>query len=55
MTEVDAIRKAHPNVGVHVFDADHGFHCDQRPQYNPRVANIAAILTERLFLDNLRS
>ena len=55
MTEVDAIRNAHPNVGVHVFDADHGFHCDQRPQYNPRAANIAAMLTERLFLDNLRS
>ncbi|MBM09321.1 MAG: carboxymethylenebutenolidase [Magnetovibrio sp.] len=55
MTEVNAIRNAHPDVSVHVFDADHGFNCDQRSQYDPRAASVAAMLTERLFSENLRN
>lgn len=55
MADVDAIRAAQPDVDVHVYDADHGFHCDMRGQFNPRAANIAAMRTERLFADNLRT
>ena len=55
MAEVNAIRNAHPNVAVHVFEADHGFNCDQRSQYDPRAASVAAMLTERLFSENLRN
>jgi len=55
MDEVETIAKAQPGVAVHVYDADHGFHCDQRGQFNPRAANIAAMRTARLFDDNLRA
>lgn len=55
MAEVEKIKAAQPGVGVHVYDADHGFHCDQRGQFNPRAANIAAMRTARLFDDNLRT
>jgi carboxymethylenebutenolidase len=54
MADVEAIAAAQPNVGVHTYDADHGFHCDQRGQFNPRAANIAGMRTGRLFDDNLR-
>ncbi len=55
MAEVETIAKAQPNVAVHVYDADHGFHCDQRGQFDPRAANIAAMRTGRLFDANLRA
>jgi carboxymethylenebutenolidase len=54
MADVEAIAAAQPNVGVHIYDADHGFHCDQRGQFAPRAANIAAMRTARLFDENLR-
>lgn len=54
MAEVEKIAAAQPDVMVHTYDADHGFHCDQRGQFNPRAANIAAMRTGRLFDANLR-
>jgi len=55
MADVDAISAAQPDVEVFVYDdADHGFHCDQRGQFNPRAANIAAMRTGRLFDANLK-
>jgi carboxymethylenebutenolidase len=41
---VRAFEKAHPEVEVHVYDADHGFNCDQRGSYN---AGAAATARER--------
>ncbi len=55
IAEVEKIAAAQPGVAVHVYDADHGFHCDHRGQFNPRAANIAAMRTARLFDDNLRA
>ncbi|MEK9723332.1 MAG: dienelactone hydrolase family protein [Rhodospirillaceae bacterium] len=49
MSEVDAISAAHPDVTVHLYDADHGFHCDQRGSFNARAANVAGMRTIRLF------
>ena len=54
MDEVTTIANAQPDVSVYVYDADHGFHCDQRGQFNPRATNIAAMRTARLFDANLR-
>lgn len=51
MADVDAIKAAHPNARIFVYEADHGFHCDQRDQFNPRAANIAGMRTIRLFDD----
>ena len=52
LSDVDQIAKAHPDVSVHIYDADHGFHCDMRGSFNPRSANIAGMRTIRLF-DNM--
>jgi carboxymethylenebutenolidase len=38
---VEAFRKAHPTVEVHVYAANHGFNCDQRGSYNEAAANLA--------------
>ena len=49
MADVEKITISHPQVKVHVYDADHGFHCDFRKQFDPRAANIAGMRTIRLF------
>ena len=38
---VEAFRKAHPEVEVHIYAANHGFNCDQRGSCD-RVAALAA-------------
>ena len=38
---VQAFARAHPEVQVHVYDADHGFNCDQRGSYDEAAANTA--------------
>ncbi len=38
---VQAFAAAHPGVEVHLYDADHGFHCDQRPSYDASAAQLA--------------
>jgi carboxymethylenebutenolidase len=46
---VEAFRKAHPEVEVHVYDADHGFNCDQRGSYNAEAAKLARERTLAFF------
>ncbi len=41
MDAVDAIRAKHPKADIHVYDADHGFNCDQRASYNDTAAALA--------------
>ena len=38
---VQAFARAHPDVQVHVYDADHGFNCDQRASYDAVAAGKA--------------
>ena len=38
---VEAFRKSHPNVEVHVYNANHGFNCDQRGSWNEPAAKLA--------------
>ena len=52
-TEVDAVRKAHPELPVHVYPAGHGFNCDQRASYEPKSAEIARERTLAFFAKNL--
>ncbi|MEO7336107.1 MAG: dienelactone hydrolase family protein [Caldimonas sp.] len=44
---IDAVRKAHPEVEVHVYPAGHGFNCDQRSAYHPDSAALARERTLR--------
>jgi carboxymethylenebutenolidase len=41
MEGVNALIKAHPEVEVHIYNADHGFNCDQRGAYNEEAATKA--------------
>ena len=53
IADVEVIEARHPSAEIFVYEADHGFHCDQRGQFNPRAANIAGMRTIRLFDDIL--
>ena len=44
LESVEAFKKAQPEVEVHVYEADHGFNCDQRGSYD---ASAAATALER--------
>jgi carboxymethylenebutenolidase len=41
LNSVEAFRKAHPQVEVHIYHADHGFNCDQRASYDEASARLA--------------
>jgi carboxymethylenebutenolidase len=41
MDSVEAFKKAHPEVEVHVYACGHGFNCDQRGSYNEAAAKLA--------------
>ena len=41
--------RAHPDVQVHVYDADHGFNCDQRGSYDEASALVARDRTLAFF------
>lgn len=50
MDQVDAVRKAHPEVQVFVYEgAGHGFNCDARSSYNPEAAALARRRTLEFF------
>ncbi len=52
-SDVEAIQKAHPEAIVHLYDADHGFNCNQRAQYDEASAALARERTLAFFAANL--
>ncbi len=50
---VEAFKKAQPAVTVHVYDANHGFNCDQRGSYNEAAAKLARERTLAFFAQHL--
>ncbi len=53
MEGITAFSKAHPEVQVHVYAANHGFNCDQRGSYNEPAATAARARTLAFFADKL--
>ncbi|RYY67668.1 MAG: dienelactone hydrolase family protein [Comamonadaceae bacterium] len=49
LESVEAFKKAHPEVEVHVYEADHGFNCDQRGSYDAPAATLAKERTLAFF------
>jgi carboxymethylenebutenolidase len=41
LESVEAFKKAHPDVEVHIYHANHGFNCDQRASYDAASAKEA--------------
>ena len=53
MEGIEAFTKAHPEVEVHVYPANHGFNCDQRGSYNEAAARLARERTLTFFAAHL--
>ncbi|MBK6659550.1 MAG: dienelactone hydrolase family protein [Proteobacteria bacterium] len=49
MSDVETIRRAQPDVQIFVYDADHGFNCDERASYDETSASIALDRTLNFF------
>ena len=50
---VEAFKKAHPEVEVHLYAADHGFNCDRRGSYDAEAAKLARERTLAFFAQKL--
>src|SRR4051812_26590659 len=53
LESVQAFAKAHPEAEVHLYQADHGFNCDQRGSYNAESAKLARERTLAFFQKHL--
>lgn len=53
MEGIEAFKKAHPEVQVHVYSANHGFNCDQRSSYDQAAADLARERTLVFLADQL--
>jgi carboxymethylenebutenolidase len=51
--EIEKIRKAQQELPLFVYDAGHGFNCDQRRDYEPQSAKLARERTLEFFRKNL--
>jgi carboxymethylenebutenolidase len=49
LESVEAFKKAHPEVEVHIYSADHGFNCDARGSYDAPAAKQARERTLAFF------
>lgn len=49
MSDVDAIKAAHADIPVYVYDADHGFNCDARGSYDQPASATALERTLNFF------
>jgi carboxymethylenebutenolidase len=41
LADVEKIRRAHPDIAIYIYPAEHGFNCSRRPSYNPAAAELA--------------
>ncbi len=51
--DIEAIQREHPEALVYLYDADHGFNCDRRAQYDEASAVLAQDRTLAFFAANL--
>lgn len=53
METVEKFKAAQPDVPVHVYDAGHGFNCDERASYNAAAAELARSRTLAFLKDKI--
>jgi carboxymethylenebutenolidase len=53
LDSVESFKRAHPDVTVHIYPANHGFNCDQRASYNADAAMLARERTLAFFGEHL--
>jgi len=49
MADVEAVRSAHPDIPLHLYDAGHGFNCEARDSYSADAASLARLRTLQHF------
>ena len=54
LSDVDQIKAANPQGEFHLYEAGHGFNCDQRPSYNADAATLARRRTLEFLAARLR-
>jgi carboxymethylenebutenolidase len=54
MSDVNTIKQAFPSMPVYVYDADHGFNCDERGSHDKASADLALKRTLAFFGEHLR-
>ncbi len=55
LDKVDAIKRAQPNIPVYVYDADHGFSCDERASFDKAAHELAWSRTTKFFAEKLHA
>ena len=50
---VHDLARQYPDIPIHIYDADHGFHCDQRGSYDAAAAKLAYARTLEFFAEHL--
>jgi carboxymethylenebutenolidase len=53
MSDVEKIKAAHPEIPIFVYQADHGFNCDERESYDAKSAKEAQSRTFAFLAENL--
>jgi carboxymethylenebutenolidase len=53
LDSVEAFKKAHPDVEVHIYNANHGFNCDHRGSYDQAATVLARQRTLAFFAKHL--
>ncbi|MBF6689879.1 dienelactone hydrolase family protein, partial [Acinetobacter baumannii] len=53
LSDVEKLKSAQPGLPVHVYNADHGFNCDQRASYDKASADEAMGRTLAFFAEHL--
>jgi carboxymethylenebutenolidase len=51
--DIEKIRATHPDLPLFLYDAGHGFNCDQRKDYEPKSASLARQRTLEFFRNHL--
>jgi len=51
--EIEKIKATHPDLPLFLYDAGHGFNCDQRKDYEPESAKLARQRTLEFFTHHL--
>jgi carboxymethylenebutenolidase len=51
--EIEKIKAAHPDLPIFLYEAGHGFNCDQRKDYEPESAKLARQRTLEFFSRHL--
>ncbi len=53
VSDVEKVRAARPEVPIHLYDAGHGFNCDERADYSSENAKLALERTLKFFADTV--